>query len=468
MCYTDSQLRCRDGANIEVSNGPEPASGVNMGDSSVVRLPAPQLESTNTQSDYIKLPPPTIETSITLGDFTIYTEDIKSTWREEGQYKRVLAVLEYKSGKTRQNNECKVCRICTDCYNYSYRCSCQNENTQNDDDYVDQGTCLSCLKTLESLEHYDLRPSEIDTIMSILTFKRTSRQVLYGKPETRQETLKRQDWEFERYGFQDCTECNWPLFMCQCNTHKKDIKSTCYFASRTKCLCKNRCIDCNYNLDACVCHEYCDSCGRCYACRECGEDYCTNLKGSIFTSTRYCCEYCDNVTCCDPETSVCDTVCDCYEQCEGCKKFKHDCRCTNVFYSCLFRDVQLPCDVNDQNIKSVLLKSDIPLYILFKQRCFTMPFYNYMFDNCMVSLETASIYMHEIMVVMAHTYLPDELMNNILEFLEPEDMDERKKMLNFDDEEQGKKNQGILVPMNKMFEKKHSRFFNRFIQDDWH
>jgi hypothetical protein len=45
------KLRCRAGTSIETSNGPEPAPRVNMGDSSVVRLPAPQLESVDTQSE---------------------------------------------------------------------------------------------------------------------------------------------------------------------------------------------------------------------------------------------------------------------------------------------------------------------------------------------------------------------------------------------------------------------------------
>ena len=49
----EMELRCRDGTSIETSNGPEPASWVNTGDSNVVRLPAPQLESTATLSDKI-------------------------------------------------------------------------------------------------------------------------------------------------------------------------------------------------------------------------------------------------------------------------------------------------------------------------------------------------------------------------------------------------------------------------------
>jgi hypothetical protein len=386
--------------------------------------------------------------------FTVHLEDVMAIWPELEQYQRVWSILSYISKTPKIVDGIEYCNKCNICERQSYLCLCDD----------------APLKFIET------EIWELEIIESIFTHKHKKNQEIFPSyVESTNEAIQREEYEYDEY-YRDCKHCKWPSFLCHCDIYGYDVGLICKLALRNECdLCSDEydCVSCYYNRNECICNsDYGKSCGECYKCIEMGEEYCEETEYFVLNRYYLTCEHCGNKTICDPKISICPNGCNCYEQCIGCQQYCwgrssrispmiDGCKCKNEHYEKLFHDVQLPFDTLDYEARRMLLRKNIPLYILLEQRCFKMPFYEFVRLGTTLNLETLSIYMYEIMTFMACIYLPHEILNIVVGFLEPKSIRNKKENIGYSQLRSCGNGNGddLIIPMNKMFEMKHSDIF---------
>lgn len=204
--------------------------------------------------------------------------------------------------------------------------------------------------------------------------------------ETTHQAAHRQCREFSAHGYRKCDECKWPRFLCHCVTDKETTLCKCY--------------------DTKQCYYFPD---------DEDEYYCSYEYDMV-----YKCKQCGNETTCEINHPLCKKSCDCYTICIGCHLPKYECMCRDEYYDNMFDGVQSNYDIDDFKTKREVLRSEIPAYILLEQRCFTMPLYDHIRLRTNIDLELYKNYMHQIVIVINYGFLPNDIIEYMLEFVDPD------------------------------------------------
>lgn len=216
-----------------------------------------------------------------------------------------------------------------------------------------------------------------------LQIQRQCQKQCQKKPrETMNEAIWRQGREFYEHGYQECLGCELPRFLCQCE-------------------------DIVYTNIKCMCHKY----------------------QRIAVPTK--CQYCGNKTICPPGTITCVKACDCTRRCNSCHLSTFMCTCNwfNEHYDDMFDGLQLPYHIDDYDSKKKLLQSDVPTYLLLKQRCFIMPLYDHIRIRTKFDTMFYEMYMYQIAIVINYGNLPNDVIEYILEFVDlPDACCDRKEL----------------------------------------